>query len=254
MNWRTYGLVLVGVGLLTVATGLHHWVAGWVQTLMQPAELATGSVRETRSFFSALAEIGELRLRLSTLEQENAQLASQLAITREALRTSEQQQLQVAAAGGTGLAASVVLGQPSQLRDTVTVNRGSAQGVASGQPVVADGFLVGVVTDVWPDRSRVRLITDTASLIPVVLTTSRAQGLLLGDLSGLLITDVPADAEITDREVVLTSGLGDVLPADIPVGVVGERISAESEVLQRLRATSPVNLSRLNHVVIQSSP
>jgi len=123
--------------------------------------------------------------------------------------------------------------------------------VTEGQVVLSGGFLAGRIVETWTDRSRVQLITDTSSIIPVLLQQSRGQGLLRGDISGLVLTDIPADAEVSEGELILTSGLGGLLPPDIPIGVASSRVSSESEILQRIEVTSPVAFQQLEHVAIR---
>lgn len=79
------------------------------------------------------------------------------------------------------LAAQVVGDSPSNFQNTVEINVGSNRGVQTGMPVTDGAGLVGKITEVFPDRSIVRLITDpeyavTAQVLsvdePATATTS----------------------------------------------------------------------------------
>ena len=104
---------------------------------------------------------------------------------------------------------------------TVMVNAGSEQGVARGQAAIAGEGLIGRLTEVGSRASRVLLITDLNSRIPVVIQRSRANAVLAGDNSDrprLLYASEPDAIKIGDR--VVTSGEGGVFPPGLPVGVV----------------------------------
>ncbi len=251
MSLRAYVILVCVVVLLAFASGVAAWLSRAVSALLVPTTPVGTGVGASRSFFDSLREVQSLASTVARLEQENAQLTSQLAGVREQMRDEQQIAGELMAAQtASAVTAAVILGSPTQLVDTVTIDRGTQDGVRLGDPVLAQGFLAGTVAETWSHRAQVRLITDTASVVPVRLQESRAQGLLHGNLSGLVLTDLPVDVVVKEREVILTSGLGGLLPADIPVGVATGRISAESEILQRLTVTSPIIFRSLEHVAI----
>jgi rod shape-determining protein MreC len=104
---------------------------------------------------------------------------------------------------------------------TVMVNAGADQGAARGQAAIAEGGLIGRLTEVGSRAARVLLITDLNSRIPVVIPTSRTSAVLAGDNSDrpqLAFASEPKAVKIGDR--VVTSGDGGVFPPGLPVGVV----------------------------------
>jgi rod shape-determining protein MreC len=104
---------------------------------------------------------------------------------------------------------------------TVMVNAGADQGAARGQAAIAEGGLIGRLTEVGSRAARVLLITDLNSRIPVVIPTSRTRAVLAGDNSDrphLVFASEPKAIKIGDR--VVTSGDGGVFPPGLPVGIV----------------------------------
>jgi rod shape-determining protein MreC len=104
---------------------------------------------------------------------------------------------------------------------TVMVNAGADQGIARGQAAIAEGGLIGRLTEIGSRAARVLLITDLNSRIPVVIPTSRTSAVLAGDNSDrphLVFASEPKAIKIGDR--VVTSGEGGVFPPGLPVGVV----------------------------------
>ena len=104
---------------------------------------------------------------------------------------------------------------------SVLVNVGSRDGVRRGLATVSGAGFVGVVVEVGELHSRVLLITDLNSQIPVVVQTTRDPGVLSGDNSNRpRLLFLPQNAKISTGNPVVTSGEGGVLPAGIPVGVI----------------------------------
>ena len=104
---------------------------------------------------------------------------------------------------------------------SILVNVGSRQGVRRGLATVSGTGFVGVVVEVGERHSRVLLMTDLNSQIPVVVQTTRDPGVLSGDNSDrphLLF--LPQNANISTGDPVVTSGAGGVLPAGLQVGVI----------------------------------
>ena len=122
---------------------------------------------------------------------------------------------------------------------TAMVNAGADQGAARGQAAIAEGGLIGRLTEIGSRAARVLLITDLNSRIPVVIPASRTSAVLAGDNSDrprLVFASEPKAIKIGDR--VVTSGDGGVFPPGLPVGVVaaldqgGARVEPYAELSQ----------------------
>ena len=122
---------------------------------------------------------------------------------------------------------------------TAMVNAGAEQGAARGQAAIAEGGLIGRLTEIGSRAARVLLITDLNSRIPVVIPASRTSAVLAGDNSDrprLVFASEPKAIRIGDR--VVTSGEGGVFPPGLPVGVVaaidpgGARVEPYAELSQ----------------------
>ncbi|MEO1015953.1 MAG: rod shape-determining protein MreC [Pseudomonadota bacterium] len=106
---------------------------------------------------------------------------------------------------------------------SMIANAGRAVGVAPGQAVVDDRGLVGRVVDASKDASRILLLTDVQSNVPVYVDGSEVEGILAGRT-----TEAPAitftrndDLErVESGQRVVTSGAGGSLPRGLPVGVI----------------------------------
>lgn len=104
---------------------------------------------------------------------------------------------------------------------------GSQDGVTKGSAVLSGQGLAGRVTEVGARASRVLLVTDLNSRIPVLVQNTRHKAILAGKNRDLLqLERLPLNSGVEVGARLVTSGDGGLLPADIPVGIVTE-VSAE---------------------------
>lgn len=139
----------------------------------------------------------------------------------------------------------VIADSGSPFRQSVLLNVGAARdGIKNGWAVTDGLGLVGRISGVGENSSRVLLLTDTASRIPVTIQPSGQKSILSGDNSALPVLDfieVPEEVRPGDR--VVSSGDAGVFPAGLLVGNVVQardgrlrlRLSADYERLEFLR-------------------
>lgn len=132
----------------------------------------------------------------------------------------------------------------SPFRQSVLLNIGGLDGVLDGWPVMDGIGLVGRISGVGQRTSRVLLMTDTSSRIPVTIQPSGQQAVLAGDNSITPPLEFLEDAgEIRPGDRVISSGDGGLFPSDLLVGhvVLGTdrrlrvRVAADYERLEFLR-------------------
>jgi len=105
--------------------------------------------------------------------------------------------------------------------NSVVINVGNKSGVRKGQATITGEGLVGRVTDVGARSSRVLLITDLNSRIPVVLQSSQARAILAGDNTKRpKLIHLSPGASISQGDRIVTSGHGGAFPPGLPVGLV----------------------------------
>lgn len=104
---------------------------------------------------------------------------------------------------------------------SILVNTGSRDGVRKGFPVIVGTGLIGRVAEVGRRASRVLLINDLNSRIPVIVGPERHHAILSGDNSELTRVDyLTANTTMSVGDRVLTSGRGGVFPSGLPIGAV----------------------------------
>jgi rod shape-determining protein MreC len=130
----------------------------------------------------------------------------------------------------------VIADSGSPFRQSVLLNVGAARdGIKDGWAVTDGLGLVGRVAGVGRNSSRVLLLTDSASRVPVTIQPSGQRALLTGDNSALPILDfLEAPEEVRPGDRVVSSGDGGVFPAGLLVG----NVVLARDGRQRLRLTA----------------
>jgi rod shape-determining protein MreC len=129
--------------------------------------------------------------------------------------------------------------------DYILVDKGKKDGVKEKAAVIATGALVGQVSEVYDDYSKIVLITSKDSNILAMLQESRAQGILKGGISGLVLEDITQDAEIKNGEYVIASGLDGEIPQGTLIGKAGRLKSSSSDLFKNISIEPIVDLSKL---------
>lgn len=117
--------------------------------------------------------------------------------------------------------------------------------VKKGQIVLGDESVIGRVDKVSGQYAKVILVTDINSKIPVVVERTRARGILSGDNTAypaLIFTRSTAD--IQEGDVIVTSGVGGMFPAGLPIGFVNSIQNGE------IRVETLADISRVEYVRI----
>jgi len=122
--------------------------------------------------------------------------------------------------------------------------------------VVASGaVLVGRIARVSPHLAYVQLLNDPTSQVAALLQGSRASGLVVGredpEKGNLLImTEILPDETVAENEIVITSGLGGLLPQGLVLGQVESVSYQESALFQEAVVRPALDYRRLEAVVV----
>lgn len=151
------------------------------------------------------------------------------------------------------LVARVLAIQPSAYFHTLIVGCGQAEGVRPRMVAVTDRGLVGIVYMVTRHTAHVLLITDPNASVGarVQRAESRAVGVCRGrGEEYLVLTFLSKDADVRPGDVVVTSGLGGVYPAGIPIGVVEQVMEQRQAGMREARVKPFVEVTRVEEVLL----
>ena len=210
-------------------------------------------------FFSYFTEKEALQQENDALKKEVSQLHSQLAqmdeISMENIRLKELLSYKTEMAGQYNLQlAEIIAENNNNLQHTITLNKGSNDGIATGMTVLNHSGLIGRITAVLPESSEVMLLPDRESAVGArVWNTREVIGVVEGDgtdSSNLQMIHLPHDADLYVGDDIVTSGLDDVFPGGIHIGEV-TAIEYSANGLTKTAYIKPyVNFSRLEEVFI----
>jgi rod shape-determining protein MreC len=204
----------LSLGLSGVADDL---TASVMELVAGPANEGKRWIDGAGTFFSVYDENQRLR-------DENAKLRQAQSEVAELQRKVEryEQLLKVPTeAPVSGVAGRVIADMSGPFLRTILVNAGSDQGVLKGQAVVDDRGLLGRIVGTGRKSSRVLLLSDLNSRIPVIVEGANLKAILAGDNSDRPTLEyLPPGSRLVAGARVLTTADGGALPPGIVVGVV----------------------------------
>ncbi len=129
---------------------------------------------------------------------------------------------------------ALVIGEANEAyAHSMIVNAGEIAGVARGLAAVDERGMIGRIVDVSANASRILLLNDIQSRIPVFVEGSFVEGLLVGRSTSrptIAITMLADGDKIQPGQRVITSGAGGVLPRGLAVGVI-EKVTEKEAIV-----------------------
>ncbi len=149
------------------------------------------------------------------------------------------------------MVANVIGRDPSSWNASLIIDRGHAEGMEVGQPVVSPLGVVGRIFEVGHNTSKVILVSDPTFAVAAVVERSRENGLLTGTLQGVLRLQYLTDnADVKVGDTVVTSRLSTAFPEGILIGQITDvQASVNSHTVECL-VDPAVDLSELEQVIV----
>ena len=217
---------------------------------MAPVTGAVNLVRDFQSYQRIAEQNQELR---RELQQMKAWKEAALQLEQENARLLDLNNVQLDPRL-TYITGVVMADSGSPYRQSVLLNIGARDGIVDGWAAMDGIGLVGRISGVGDKISRVILLTDTSSRLPVTIQPSGQTAMVMGDNTAAPALDFIEDPDLVrpgDR--VVSSGDGGVFPAGLLVGQVAQdklgrlrvRLSADYERLEFLRVLRHMGTERL---------
>lgn len=147
------------------------------------------------------------------------------------------------------LAARVISANPAPSTRILYINRGRHAGVRRDMGVITPDGVVGKIQEVYPDSAQVLLVTDRESGVGALLAPTRTEGVAKGTGGAELSLDYVSNHEkVHPGELVLTSGLDQIFPKDLPVGKV--LATKAGSPFERIEVEPAAHLDRLEDVLV----
>lgn len=256
-------LLIIGILLIIVPTVFIDGARNQASAAASP--FATFLNRQrlgVQGFFSNVTQVGGLReeknqlqaevlrlqqevARLENIEQENTSLRRELGVTGVVKDTEK-------------VFARIILQGADPLDRNFTINVGTKQGVANGQPVVHQGYLVGRVISARSDSSVVRSIVSPKSIIQAWTPSNQQLGIIVGDGNTASLREIDQGVTVEQGIQVETSGLSGgaagSLPQGISLGTISGTTSVPSDLKQSFRLNLGIDPASIEDVLVLLIP
>ena len=267
------GIVLALVTLILLLTAgsyiLHRIIPGF-DVLGAPENAVSGIFTPIQSFFSNITEsvagyFRSMKLRSNIEAEYNALRAENEQLVYKAMLADELQQTlsqyedlsdEIAAnAGMRPIVATVIGRSDANYFSTMTINKGTEDGVEDYMAVTISGALVGYTENTQQHKSTVRTVIDSNASIAAIIQSSRDQGTVRGTL-GVDGTPMcrmyylPEDNLPRPGDLVVTSGVGLSFPKGIPIGIVRESTRGMDANKQYIILEPRVDFQHLEYVIV----
>ncbi|NNL75812.1 MAG: rod shape-determining protein MreC [Desulfobacterales bacterium] len=149
------------------------------------------------------------------------------------------------------VAAEVIGKDPSAWFNTVIIDKGKADGLMKGLPVVISQGIAGQVIEVSKHYSKVMLIIDRNSAVDALVQSSRARGVIKGESTDRCRLDyVLRKNDVRIGDTIVSSGLDGVYPKGLRIGHVSEVIEHDADIFHEVIITPFVDFEKLEEVLV----
>lgn len=227
-------------------------------TVLYPAQwLALRPVllyQHASQYFSSLTTAQSTQqevIRKHSLQSQRANQVEQLSLENARLRKlmGLRERLQ-----SPGVAAQVIYDAADPYSRKVIIDKGMADKISLGSPVLDESGVLGQVTRVYPLISEVTLIIDRDHAIPVLNTRTGARGVAFGDVSlhvdAMELRYTAANADVVEGDLLTTSGVDGVYPPGLPVARIEKIERRVDTVFARIYCVPLAMVAGAAHVVV----
>ncbi len=259
-NWKKIALVLFVFGIAFLA--LSGYLAKGIDRVLSPVVEFQSVLMERVSYIVNLFTISKDEKALAdanaALEQQVAELQNQIVQLQQDLNEADVLYALLGFARSNPdsqyIPAQVIGQDPSPFLKYVLIDQGSDDGVRSGMPVVTNNGLVGRIDAVTASAARVKLLTDSTSMVNAVIPDIDAECVVEGSVTGdLTIEMVSQDVTLLPGQIVQTSGLGGEYPADFVIGQIINVNQINNELFQSAAIVPAEDFSSLQAVLVVSN-
>jgi rod shape-determining protein MreC len=201
---------------------------------------------------------------LRQVQRENEELKRQLAIARVDVQEQRavadrsrglEQLLQMREATPLETVAAEIIGAAATPGfRTVTIDKGSRDGLKADMAVISPAGVVGRIVVTSPRAAKVQLLVDRNAAAGVLIERSRAQGVVVGGGDGRLLMEYVAEvADVVVGDSVVTSGIDGIFPKGFVVGRV-ETVEKSGGAYKRIVVQPAADSSAIEEVLVVVTP
>ncbi|MDA9557966.1 rod shape-determining protein MreC [Vibrio sp.] len=258
LQFRLFLTVILSASLMLADSRLGAFapVRYLLNSFVAPIQYVADLPRELlESAYSSVSSRSELLSQNNTLRKELLKLQSEL-ILLEQYREENQRFRKLLESSflrdEKKVVTEVMAVDTSPYRHHVVINKGKVDGVYLGQPVINEKGIVGQVTLVSAHNSRVLLLVDSLSAIPVQVIRNDIRVIASGQgsLDSITLDHIPTSTDIIEGDLLVSSGLGGVYPEGYPVALISAVTKDAQREFAIIEATPVVDYNRLRYLLL----
>jgi rod shape-determining protein MreC len=233
---------------------LEEAVFGIFSEVQRAANTVTDGVRTSWQNYVALQQV---RVENEQLKQQLADLRVRLQQERGLAQQSQSLQKLLDLKASTALSttgASVIAGGASPEFRTITIDKGTRDGLHTDMAVIAPAGVVGRVIQPSARASKVQLLIDRNAAAGALIERTRAQGVVIGTGADELRMDyVTGSADVKAGDIVVTSGIDGIYPKGFVIGQI-QSVHRGAGEYSAILIKPAVDFSSLEAVLIVTAP
>ncbi|MEA2060036.1 MAG: rod shape-determining protein MreC [Thermodesulfobacteriota bacterium] len=209
----------------------------FIENIWETYFSTVSAVQENAVLKEKLARAANLKNKLVELELENRRLRKFIDF-----KAPEKEIL---------VAAKVIGRDPSPWFRTIMIGKGQRHGLVKGLPVLVSEGVVGQIVSVSEKYARVLLITDRSSAVDALVQDTRSRGIVKGDNTDhCCFMYVLRKDEVEKGDIIVSSGLDQVFPKGLRIGMVVEKKKGNSRLFQTIIVKTSVDFDKLEEVLV----
>jgi rod shape-determining protein MreC len=218
---------------------------------------ATAVVSFARNSWSGYVDLRRVRAENETLKRELAE--TQVAVQEQRALADRARSLERLLEFReriplTTAAADVIAAAASPDFRTLTIDKGSSDGLTRDMAVISPAGIIGRLVLVSPRASKVQLLVDRNAAAGALIERSRAQGIVVGRGDNWLRMDYVSEvSDVVKGDVVVTSGIDGIFPKGFVIGQV-ESVEKAGVAYREIIVKPAVNFSSLEEVLVVTTP
>ncbi len=234
----SYSLITIGntqqiSGFRAVMIVMNAWIQNSLSWIPNPAAIKN----ENKALRDLNLQLSDEVSKLRTASVENERLRKMLKF-RDTTTTD--------------MITAEIIGRNSiDLKNYITINKGSNSGIAKGMPVRTDAGLVGLVIGCSANYSLIELLNNNTTKVSAVIERTGINGIFAWDGGeNFTINNIPSSFDVKKGDIVTTSNYSNLFPANIPIGVIDKVDKSSSTIFYNIKIKTLANLKTIEEVFV----
>lgn len=253
-------IVLIAVNIIVLSVNSRRYTSFGLERVaiafISPfQELITRTIRFTtdiwQNYFALVSVAKENKILREQLNKasENSNLWHETELANTRLRNLLEFQKNITEQV---VAAEVIGKDPSTWFKTVIIDKGKADGLTKGLPVVMPQGIAGQVIEAANHYSKVMLIIDRNSAVDALVQRTRARGVIKGESTTdqCRLDYVLRKKDVRIGDIIVSSGSDGVYPKGLRIGRVSEIVEHDGDIFHEVFITPFIDFEKLEEVLV----